>query len=163
LTLQGPKAKLIPEKRGTAGLSMTLCGDPDLSVHKLRENPKVTNTTRNLVIAAIALLLLPGCGILNQQDASHATQVELSSNNFTVRNTNVEGVDSGWGLLFSFAGLTFTRASVNEAMDDLMDQVDAEGRSVALVNVTRTHSVTNWILFHVVQQRIRADVVEFTK
>lgn len=115
---------------------------------------------RNLVIAAIALLL-PSCVVLDSQNATNITSVDLSSNNFVVRDTNMEGVDTGWGLLFSGLGIPFTRPSVNEAMNDLMDKVDANDRAVGLINVTRSIEVSNWILFHVVQKRIRADVVEF--
>ncbi|MFT7465052.1 MAG: hypothetical protein ACI9EF_003415 [Pseudohongiellaceae bacterium] len=111
-----------------------------------------------------AALLMPSCGVLNQQSASNITNVDLSSNNFVVTETNVEGVDTGWGLFFSFVlGIPVTLPSVNEAMNDLMTNVDAEGRSVGLINVTRTVEVSNWLLFHVVQQRVRADVVEFKK
>jgi hypothetical protein len=117
---------------------------------------------RSLVIATITLLLLPGCGVLNHQNATHITQVDLSSGNYIVTDVNKEGVDTGWGLGLSWLfGIPITSPSVNEAMMDLMDGIDALDRSVALINVTRSHEVSNWILFHVVQQRIRADVIEF--
>ena len=121
----------------------------------------MSHAMRSLVIATIALLL-PGCAVIDYQNASNITSVELSSGNYLVTDVNKEGVDSGWGLLFSGLGLPVIRPSVNEAMNDLMDGIDAQDRSVALINVTRSMEISNWIVFHVIQQRVRADVVEFT-
>lgn len=121
----------------------------------------MSHAMRILVIATIALLL-PGCAVIDYQNASNITSVELSSANYLVTDVNKEGVDSGWGLLFSGLGLPVIRPSVNEAMNDLMDGIDAQDRSVALINVTRSMEISNWIVFHVIQQRVRADVVEFT-
>jgi len=117
---------------------------------------------RSLVIAIIALLLFPGCAVIDYMETDIVTSVELSSANYVVTDVNREGVDSGWGLLFSWLGIPVVRPSVNEAMNDLMDGIDAQDRSVALINVTRSMEISNWIVIHVIQQRVRADVIEFT-
>ena len=42
-----------------------------------------------------------------------------------------------------------------------MNQVDAEGRAVAIVNVAEAFEVDYYVLFSFTRVKIRADVVEF--
>jgi len=113
-------------------------------------------------VLLVTLLFATGCASYGSLEANHTTQVELSEGNFKVIATNVHGTSHGLGLFLSFFGIPFSRALDSVAMDDLMDGVDAEGKSIAIINVARERKIQNWLLFHVKTVEYRADVVEFT-
>ena len=112
-------------------------------------------------VSVLALLLVTGCTAVGSFPAQNQTQVQLTHANYKVIKTNVRGSDTGWGLFSSVFGIPIMLDSANDALDDLMDRTDANGRSVALVNVSDNYRVSNWILFYLKTREVRADVIEF--
>lgn len=113
-----------------------------------------------LLASCLAVGLLSGCtrlgGYLNQ---STTTETNLTKKNYRIMKTNVRGVSSGFSILF----LPIVPPSYADAMTNLHENVQMEGKATALVNVAVDANDLNLLLFALPRITITADVVEFTE
>lgn len=121
---------------------------------------------------------LTGCFSSGAFFSGHLTDVQLQNDNYEIVATNVEGTATAGYLLGISGGLgpsttavAVARVSGDEslyktALENLWANVEAqtenaEGRSLALVNVRYDVSALNLILYTAPTVTVRADVVEF--
>ena len=112
-----------------------------------------------LVLFAIASFLV-GCSSLTGRFGIE-TQVKLYKENYRVVKTNVRGESTGFSLLAGFVPIV--PATYTQALNNLHEAADMEGRPMALVNVAQDATQLNLLLFSVPRVTITADVIEFTQ
>jgi len=105
-------------------------------------------------------VFLTGCVSVGEQPFNTGVSADLSKANFRVVKTSARGTDSGFHL---FCFIPLFSPSYADAMDDLHNEYDMEGKSTALVNVTHDKSEMFLLLFSVPRIKITADIIEFTK
>ena len=146
-------------------------------------NKSITAAAAPLVRTLLLLLLagsLTGCASSGSFFAGSLTDVQLHDNNYEIVATDVEGTATA-GYLFGFSGgfgpsttaVAVARVSgdgalYKTALETLWANVeaqteDAEGRSLALVNVRYDVSALNLLVYTQPTVTVRADVVEFTE
>lgn len=135
---------------------------------------KTTNTFLLILLAVMA----GGCASTGLTASSHVTNVQLSSPNFRVIATNVQGEASSKGLLGVSYGLglattqlvliplTDDRTLYQTAIRNFWSNFEtkygpASGRRLALVNFRYDSESTNLFFFTKVRTIVVADVVEF--
>lgn len=133
--------------------------------------------TKNIIIILLALAA-GGCASTGLTASSHVTNVQLTSPNFKVIATNVQGEASAKGVLgvsygfgvatsqLAIIPLTEDRMLYRNAIRNFWSNFEAKngaiaGRRLALVNVRYDSESTNLILFTKVTTIVVADVVEF--
>ncbi len=93
--------------------------------------------------AAVALVAI-GCTTISVLPQHGEVRTTLDRANYRVIKANVRGEDTGFALL---GFIPIISPSVADATDRVMEQVDSEGRAIALVNVAEERSVLYLILF----------------
>lgn len=89
----------------------------------------------------------------------NVTQVELSSKNYEIVQTNAVGTDFGVKL---FGFIPINPTSLAEAMESLHEDAKTRpGDCRALINVAKEYRCLYLILFSVPRIVVRADVIEF--
>ena len=110
------------------------------------------------LILVVMCFILAGCASVGTMPHITGTQTDLSRKNFRVIKSAARGVDSGFSLL---GIIPFKSPSYANAMADLHQNVEMEGKATALVNVAQDHSSLYLILFSIPKITITADVIEF--
>lgn len=114
-----------------------------------------------LMLATLAMAVeLAGCAMnrLDLPQFSPGARSNLSRKNFRVVQNNARGVSHGFALL----GLVpIASPSMSNAMHDLHQRIQAEGKAIALVNVAQDRSTTYLFLFSVPTLTVSADAIEF--
>ena len=109
-------------------------------------------------LALLSALLSIGCvGSVGKLETTQSS-MHLDRANFRVIKASARGVDQGFNL---FGFIPIVMPSVSDATDNLMHGIDAEGRAVALTNVTQERQTVYLLLFSLPRIVIRADVIEF--
>ncbi len=109
--------------------------------------------------AAVALVAI-GCTTISVLPQHGEVRTILDRANYRVIKANVRGEDTGFALL---GFIPIISPSVADATDRVMEQVDSEGRAIALVNVAQQRNVLYLILFSLTRVEVRADIIEFTE
>ena len=109
-------------------------------------------------LALLLVLLSIGCAGSVGKLQTTVSAMNLDRANFRVIKASARGVDQGFNL---FGVIPIIMPSISDATDDLMQGIDAEGRAVALTNVTQERQTLYLILFSLPKIVIRADVIEF--
>ena len=113
-----------------------------------------------IVVAFSIASFLLGCSSLTGR-FSLETQVKLYKENYQVVKTNVRGESTGFSLL---AGLIpIVPATYTQALNNLHEVADMEGKPTALVNMAEDATQLNLLLFAIPRVTITADVIEFTQ
>lgn len=125
------------------------------------------------------LLALSGCASTGAFDTAHLTEVQLSEANYDLVATNVTGKAAA-AYLIGASGIVYGQMQTialvrvsgsgliyGEAIENLWENFqeqhgEAEGRTLALVNVRYDTDALNLILYTRPMVSVRADVVEFT-
>jgi len=106
-------------------------------------------------------VLLAGCASQGAYQASNATHVNLTGNNYKILQTGVIGKSYGFKLLgfipIVSPLLSEAKANIYKSMSEPLN-----GRSIALANNTEDRSSLYLILFSVPCVTVTADIVEFT-
>ena len=113
-------------------------------------------TVTGLVVISV-FLFLAGCMTVGGIPKSDTC---LTEKNYRVVETNVRGEDTGFRLL---GLISFEEPSHSDAMRNIHEQVNMQGKSMALANVTNDLSVGYFILFSIPRLTISADLIEFTE
>ena len=113
--------------------------------------------TKNWLIIISIFLFVAGCMTVGGIPKSDTC---LTEKNYRVVKTNVRGEDTGFRL---FGLISFEEPSHSDAMRNIHEQVNMQGQSMALANVTNDLSVGNFILFSIPRLTISADLIEFTE
>lgn len=111
------------------------------------------------VVVAVSSLLV-GCSSLTGRFGLE-TLVRLNEGNFRVVKTNIRGESTGFSLLAGFVPIV--PATYTQALNNLHEAADMEGKPAALVNVAQDATQLNLLLFAIPRVTITADVVEFTQ
>jgi len=131
-----------------------------------------------LTLSAACGLLLGSCASAGLTASSHITNVQLTSPNFKIVETNVAGeastkgifgVSYGFGMAatqFSIIPLTEDRMLYRLAIKNLWDNFESKNgtvanRKLALVNVRYDSESLNLFFYTKLRTAIVADVVEF--
>jgi len=101
---------------------------------------------------------LSACATNRAEPFTSGTQSNLNRKNFRVVESNLRGVSYGFALLGIIPILS---PSVSDAMHDLHQQIHAEGKAIALVNIAKDQSTTYLILFSIPKVTVSADAIEF--
>ena len=105
-------------------------------------------------------VLLAGCASQGAYQASNATHVNLTGNNYKILQTGVIGKSYGFKLLgfipIVSPLLSEAKANIYKSMSEPLN-----GRSIALANNTEDRSSLYLILFSVPCVTVTADIVEF--
>ena len=112
---------------------------------------------KNFLVIISVFLFLAGCisvGSIPKSDTC------LTEKNYRVVKTNVRGEDTGFRLL---GFISFEEPSHSDAMRNIHEQVNMQGQSMALANVTDDLTLGNFILFSIPRLTISADLIEFTE
>jgi hypothetical protein len=114
---------------------------------------------RNVALLAMAIGLA-ACAINRSEQLPFASgsQSTLNRSNFHVVRANVQGVSYGFNL---FGFIPILSPSGSSAMHDIHQQVQAEGKAIALVNVVQDRTTTYLILFSLPKLTVSADAIEF--
>jgi hypothetical protein len=114
-----------------------------------------------LFTIAISTLLLAGCASQGAYQASNATHVNLTGNNYKIIQTGVTGKSYGFNLL---GFIPIVSPELGEAKANIYKSLNQPlaGRSIALANNTEDRSSLYLILFSVPRVTVTADIVEFT-
>ena len=105
-------------------------------------------------------VFLTGCISVGEQPFDTGARADLSKANYRVVKASARGTDSGFRL---FCFIPLSSPSYADAMEDLHDKYDMEGKATALVNVTHDKSEAFFLLFSVPRIKISADIIEFTQ
>jgi len=109
-------------------------------------------------LVLLSVLLSMGCAASVGKLQITQSAMHLERANFRVIKASARGVDQGFSL---FGFIPIIMPSVSDATDHLMQGIDAEGRAVALTNVTQERQTLYLVLFSLPRIVIRADVIEF--
>ena len=113
--------------------------------------------TKNYLVIISIILFITGCaavGVIPKSDTC------LTQKNYQIVKTHLRGEDSGFRL---FGFISLEEPTPDDAMRNIHEQVNMVGKSMALVNVTSSVAVGNFILFSIPRLTISADLVEFTE
>ncbi len=114
---------------------------------------------RSLGVCSLAVVLSSCAYNRNEQlPFASASQSNLNRKNFRVVRANVQGVSHGFNL---FGFVPIVSPSVSEAMHTLHQQVNDEGKAIALVNVAEDRTTTYLVLFSIPTLTVSADAIEF--
>lgn len=146
----------------------------------MRDTTPATRIRRLLALVAAPVLLaaVSGCATSGAFNAANLTNVELSSDNYRIVATDVDGEATAGYLLGASIGtasrvqtaaiarVSGSGALYRDAMADLWrsfasEHGPVEGRNLALVNVRIDTDALNLLLYTRARLGIRADVVEF--
>jgi len=118
----------------------------------------MTKRTIHSVIIISLLLFVTGCISSGALPVGSETKTDLSKNNYRIIKANARGTDKGFWLL---GIIPFASPNYANAMKDLHKQIDIEGKSASLANITKDKSTLYLILFSVPKIIVTADVIEF--
>ena len=123
-----------------------------------REVSKMLKRSFLLVILMFCVVAM-GCAGREGGGFPHMTQThtDLTKKNYKVIRSNVRGESSGFNLLF----IPIVSPSYAQAMSNLHQNVNMDGKAAALVNVAQDKTSINLILFSVPKITVTADVIEF--
>lgn len=114
-------------------------------------------TITHLMIISM-FLFVTGCVSSGALPVGSETKTDLSKSNYKVIKANARGTDKGFWLL---GIIPFASPNYANAMKDLHKQIDIEGKSASLANITKDKSTLYLILFSVPKIIVTADVIEF--
>ncbi len=109
------------------------------------------------VIVISFFLFLAGCsaGVLPYQGA---TTTDLTKKNFRMIKASARGQDSGFYLL---GFIPFSSPTYSDAMRNLYEGVNVEGKATTLAHVAQDRSTVYLILFSRPKVTVTADIIEF--
>jgi hypothetical protein len=87
-----------------------------------------------------------------------ATTTDLTRKNFRMIRASARGQDSGFYLL---GFIPFSSPTYADAMRNLYEGVDVEGKATTLAHVAQDRSTVYLILFSIPKITVTADIIEF--